>query len=89
MPSWRLKQEVQLARDSGGTILFDVQSGQLYSITPIGSVIVDRLLAGQQLDAVIDELEKAYGQPRARIESDAQGFLQDLARKGLCHASDE
>ena len=89
MAMWRLSNEVQLARERGGTVLFNLQNGQLYSITPIGSVILDRLLGGQELATVIDDLEKAYRQPRARLESDARLFMQDLAQKGLCHARDE
>jgi hypothetical protein len=89
MITWRLGTEVQIARERDGTILFNLQNGQLYSLTPVGSVILDRLLGGREMSAVIDELEEAYGQPRARLESDARRFMHELVEKGLCHAGDQ
>jgi Coenzyme PQQ synthesis protein D (PqqD) len=89
MATWRLGNDIRVAREHGGAILFNLQTGQLYSVTAIGSVILDRLLEGQSLAAVVDDLEKTYHQPRALLESDAKLFMQNLARKGLCHASDD
>jgi hypothetical protein len=89
MTTWRLSHEVQVARDRGGMILFHVSSGQLHSLTPIGGVILDRVIAGRPWATIIDDLEHAYREPRARLESDALLFMQDLVRKGLCDAHDE
>lgn len=89
MTTWRLNHDVQVARDRGGMILFHLSSGQLHSVTPIGGVILDRVLAGRPWTAIIDDLAHAYREPRARLESDARLFMQDLVQKGLCHADDE
>ncbi len=89
MVTWRLGTDIHVARERGGMTLFNLNTGQLYSVTAIGSVILGRLLEGQPLAAVVDELEKTYQQPRALLESDARFFMQNLASKGLCHASDD
>jgi hypothetical protein len=89
MAMWRLGSEVQTAQEGDGTILLNLQDGTFYSVTPIGRLIIDRLRDGKDVSGVVDELERLYGEPRARLEADVTSFIQDLVQRGLCHADDE
>lgn len=86
---FRLSDDVQVSQDSSNTILLNVKDGQFYSLTEVGGFVLARLRDGEELRAIISELEAQYGEPRQRLAADVEMFVQDLVRKGLVATADE
>jgi len=69
--------------DEDGSVLINLQSGKVFSLNGVGARIWTMLEQGTSLDGVLDALGHEYNLPSAELETDLDGFIDELARKDL------
>jgi hypothetical protein len=71
------------AEIDGSVVLFDLETGQGFSLAGIGSDLWRSIVRLGDLEAVIAELGRAYDAPEAILRADAERFTDDLLARGL------
>jgi hypothetical protein len=71
------------AEIDGSVVLFDLETGQGFSLAGIGSDLWRSIVRLGDLEAVISELGRAYDAPEAILRDDAARFTDDLLARGL------
>ncbi|WP_270165968.1 lasso peptide biosynthesis PqqD family chaperone [Paenibacillus sp. SYP-B4298] len=68
---------------NGEKVMMSIQSGKYYNLGGMGSIIWERLSAGQTVGQLIEQLESQYEVRREDCESQVLTFLQQLHQEGL------
>ncbi|SBT89777.1 Coenzyme PQQ synthesis protein D (PqqD) [Streptomyces sp. DI166] len=79
----RLRADVSLVKTDYGKILLDGRSGKYWELNPTGSLVLDELLSGKDLDAVIARLTAEFEVGPEQARSDAQALVAALVEEGL------
>ncbi|MET8450811.1 lasso peptide biosynthesis PqqD family chaperone [Streptomyces sp. NPDC005209] len=79
----RLRADVSLVETDYGKILLDGRTGKYWELNPTGSLVLDELMSGGDLDAVITRLTAEFEVGAERARSDAEALVAALAEAGL------
>lgn len=79
----RPSERALFAEIDGGIALFDLETGQGFSLAGVGSDLWKAIVRLGDLDAVIAEIGPAYEAPGETVLSDARRFIADLLARGL------
>jgi len=71
------------AEIDGSVVLFDLETGQGFSLAGIGSDLWRSIVRLGDLEAVVAELGRDYEVPEATLRDDARHFTDDLLARGL------
>lgn len=66
-----------------GAILMNSSSGDCFELNAVGALVWDLITRGLRLEAIVDELVKAYEIDAATARSDLLSLVDDLARQGI------
>ena len=66
-----------------GAILLDIEQGQLFSVNPVGSQILDLIGAGCNEAQIADRLSIAFGADIDTVRRDVHEFLESLSRQNI------
>ncbi|MGE3957899.1 MAG: PqqD family protein [Vicinamibacterales bacterium] len=85
MPTSRfaLAPDVLLQQAGGETLLVKLSAEDMFALDEIGAEIVRRLDAGNDLEAVVDDLTRAYDAPAGDVARDIHQLVEALVRSGL------
>ena len=61
-------------------MLLDVQTGRILCLNVIGSMIMDRIEAGDREEQIVEWLRFEYGDDLGAVGTDVRDFLEDLKR---------
>lgn len=76
--------DVLAAADLGTeAVVLDPTSGQYYALNDVAKRIIDLAVGSARLGDIVDQLLTEYEVDRARLASDVQTFVTDLAARGL------
>jgi hypothetical protein len=79
----RPSERALFATIEGATALFDLTTGQGFSLAGTASDLWHAVVRLGDLDAAVAELGRDYDAPEATVRSDAQEFVEDLLARGL------
>ncbi|MFF4549485.1 lasso peptide biosynthesis PqqD family chaperone [Streptomyces sp. NPDC001435] len=79
----RLRADVSLVETDYGKILLDGRSGKYWELNPTGSLVLDELMSGGDLDAVITRLTAEFEVGAERARSDAEALVAALVEARL------
>jgi predicted transcriptional regulator len=81
--SMRLARSVSALDTDDGTVLLHEREGKFYQLNATGSEVLSRLLAGERLPDVVDELAERTGAARERVHQDVSELIGRLHGAGL------
>ncbi len=67
----------------GESVMIDFDTGNYYSLNPIGSAIWDLVDAGASTDEIVQTLNRRYDASQAQIQQAVDRLLSELQQKGL------
>ncbi|MEV0178822.1 lasso peptide biosynthesis PqqD family chaperone [Streptomyces sp. NPDC050625] len=79
----RLRADVSLVETDYGKILLDGRSGKYWELNPTGSLVLDELMSGGDLDAVITRLTAEFEVGAEQARSDAEALVAALVEARL------
>ncbi|MGW7407853.1 lasso peptide biosynthesis PqqD family chaperone [Streptomyces sp. NPDC054833] len=79
----RLRADVSLVETDYGKILLDGRSGKYWELNPTGSLVLDELMSGGDLDAVITRLTAEFEVGAERARADAEALVAALVEARL------
>lgn len=79
----RPSERALFAEIEGGIALFNLVTGQGFSLGGIGSDLWKALVRLGDLDAAVAELSREYDAPEETVRADARRFTDDLLSRGL------
>jgi hypothetical protein len=68
-------------------VVFHLESGEYYSLDPVGSRIWELCDGGNSVSQIVDNLCKEYDSPRHDVEVDVLQLLGELEKEGLIDAA--
>jgi hypothetical protein len=77
------KEDVIAQPVAGQVVLFDLASGNYYSLNELGARIWELLDGKRALTDVAGELTSEYDAPPEEIEQDLRALAEDMLRNGL------
>jgi hypothetical protein len=89
IPVQKLSPGIRSSHTQDGAIVLDTLHGQMFSLNPVGSRIIELLKAGRNESQVVDEISRDCGASREVVETDLREFLALLEMHQLLemHAS--
>ncbi|MGW7258227.1 lasso peptide biosynthesis PqqD family chaperone [Streptomyces sp. NPDC054834] len=79
----RLRADVSLVETDYGKILLDGRSGKYWELNPTGSLVLDELMSGGDLDAVITRLTAEFEVGAETARADAEALVAALVEARL------
>jgi hypothetical protein len=64
-------------------LLYDEETGVLHQLDPIATIVLELLDGDTSLAEAIEELDRLFEAPRARIETDVLAMAVELGELGL------
>lgn len=80
---YRVSDTVRCTHGPDGAIVLDLQQGEMFSVNPVGSRILELLNAGYTEPAIVDEIAQAFAVKRETAEQDSHEFIQTLKTRGI------
>jgi hypothetical protein len=80
---YRISDTVRCTHSQDGAIVLDLQQGQMFSVNPVGSRILELLSAGCTEPAIADEIGRVFPVSRETAEQDVQEFVQTLKERRI------
>lgn len=81
--SFRLAQDVLVQKVANEMVILNPSDGQYYGLDEIGTQIVQRLLAGDDIQSIIRKLTEEYDVGQDQLERDIQALISKLERHAL------
>ena len=78
-----ISQQVRCARDDGGLVLFNTETGLYLTLNPIGALVWAQVEERKSVSAIIQHLQRAFDVRKEILERDVQAMLLDLEGRGL------
>jgi hypothetical protein len=66
-----------------GTVLLEVEQGQMFSLNPVGSRILELVGSGCDEHEIASQISAAYGAEIDVVRADVREFLESLGRHGI------
>ncbi len=85
---YRVSDTVRNTHGQDGTIVLDVQRGQIVRLNLTGSLIFQRLQRGETVAQIVDGISRDFCVSRANVRTDVTSFLKSLSEEGLVYMSD-
>jgi len=82
-----LSREVTTSFHEGGVVLLHIGRGLVYSANLTGARILERMMAGDTAEAVVDRISLDCEVPREQVARDTFRFLNELKTHGLLQGS--
>lgn len=67
----------------GERVLYDTATGRLHQLDAVGSIVWSCFDGASDLDDLSTDLSEAFGVDRARVRSDVEALVRQLAAEGL------
>lgn len=74
---------VRMTSDSTGAVLLDLERGVYLALNRSGAAIWTGLAEGREPSQIAATLAERHARPAEEMERDVNGFLGELARRGL------
>jgi len=68
-------------------VIFHLESGEYYSLDPVGSRIWELCDGGNTVSQIVDRICTEYDSPRHDVQVDVLELLDALEKEGLIHAA--
>jgi hypothetical protein len=81
--TWRVNQNVSIARTDFGAVLLDETSGSYWQLNPTGLAITDGLLAQQSAGEISSRLAEQYGIDPGQARADVDAMVEQLVSMEL------
>jgi hypothetical protein len=79
----KLSPGIRSSHNQDGAIVLDVLHGQMFTLNPVGSRILELLKQDRTENQIADELSKEFGADRETVLADLQEFVAHLERHRL------
>ncbi|GAA3123159.1 hypothetical protein GCM10010521_07730 [Streptomyces rameus] len=79
----RLRADVSLVETDYGKVLLDRRTGRYWELNPTGSLALDELTSGGDIDSVTTRLTDEFEVGAERARSDAEALVAALVEAGL------
>jgi Coenzyme PQQ synthesis protein D (PqqD) len=83
-----ISNTIRRTRTPDGGILLDVERGQMFSLDPVGSKILDLLDEGCDEAQIVDQVSAVYGQQIEMVRIDVRSFLEALSQHHVVRQGD-
>jgi Coenzyme PQQ synthesis protein D (PqqD) len=83
-----ISRTIRRTRTEDGAMLLDVQTGRILCLNVIGSMIMDRIEAGEREEQIVECLRSEYGDDLGTVRTDVRDFLEDLRRHEVLEDQD-
>jgi len=78
-----LARHVRSVVDRDGTVILDIEHGEILTFNPTGGYIWDRLQQGKLVNDIVCELAAETGADVEAVDRDVRAFLEQLVSKHL------
>lgn len=80
---YQLPDDVLLQSAQGEVLLVKLNAEDLFALNETGAAIVQRLVEGQDLTSLVDDLVRTYAADRADVARDVDALVQELLARAL------
>ena len=67
----------------GEALILDTESGNYYSVNPVGTAILKGLTEGKAVDAIVAEVRKSYPEAPPNLPEEVRVFAESLRHEQL------
>jgi len=78
-----ISRSTRLTKSVDGGILLDVQKGEMFSLNPVGTRIIELLREPQDSLSLAEKLSQEFGVSEETVQDDVEEFLATLGKQGL------
>jgi PqqD family protein of HPr-rel-A system len=82
---YKVSEVVRSTHGQDGGVVFDIRSGRILRLNPVGSVIFQRLERGQAESQIVEEISHDFNICQTAVQKDISEFLQSLEQLGLVY----
>lgn len=86
---YRVSRWFRRTQNQDGTIVLDIQRGQILRFNVTGSLIFERLQQGQTESQIIDGISQEFCIPREVARTDVGEFLKSMEQAGVIHVHED
>lgn len=83
---FKLSQDVSLTEVDDESVLLDLKSGQYFGLNDVGTVLIQRLLAGESVEQAVGHIETEFNAPAEQIARDVTALISEMSSKQLLQA---
>lgn len=74
---------VRRTQTQDGALLLEIEQGQMFSLNPVGSKILELVGSGRNEHEIATEVSALYGADIDVVRADVREFLEALGRHGI------
>ena len=75
-----ISSTVRRTQTPDGTVLLDVERGQMFCLNPVASQIVEMIVSGASESDIAQKLATSFGQDINTVRTDVCEFIENLRR---------
>jgi hypothetical protein len=80
-----ISTSVRMTKSQDGAILLDVEQGEIFTLNPVGTRIVELLQEGRDEFSLAGTLSREFSVPEEVVRGDVDDFLTRLRQQRLIH----
>lgn len=81
--TYKLIDNVLFQKVDNETVILEPETGQYFTLDPIGTFMIENLQLGQTVTQVTDNVLKTYKAPKSEVETDLQELIVKMVSQGL------
>ena len=81
--TYKLMNNVLFQKVDNETVILEPETGQYFTLDPIGTLMIENLQLGQTVEQVTENVLKTYEAPKNEVEADLQDLINNMVSQGL------
>lgn len=80
---YQLIENVLFQKVDNETVILEPETGQYFTLDPVGTYMVENLQLGQTFSKVIESVLSTYNTSKTEVENDLQELITNMLSQGL------